>query len=497
MDLAVRQPAEDKRLRMDSSYSPILLKNPESLGSSAAPAYSPSEPLPFIKTCTAVLEKVYYNFAIAADAISHNRMRALLTSLGIIFGVASVISMLAIGNGAQQEILQQIQLLGANNVIITPIVQQEEGQVAAEDDPLAQADPFTPGLTLADARSISAIVPGVKSVSPEIILETTAIRSGIRRSTKLVGVDNAYFTEASLKLQNGSMFTELQLRNAEPVCIIGQGIKTRFFPREEAVGQRIKLGKLWLTVIGVMEQRDVSVTGMEHLGIRDYDLDIYAPIETVLLRYRNRALLTASELQEGEQDELTGLSAAESENYHQLDRVVVHAQSEEYVKPIADVASRMLQRRHYGVVDYQVTVPEVLLAQQQRTRTIFNIVLVSIASISLIVGGIGIMNIMLASVMERTKEIGVRRSLGATRRDVTLQFLIEAITISFTGGIVGVLLGIVISVVIEKSAGILTLVSIPSVFLSFLVSVSVGLLFGYLPAQRASEHDPVVALRYE
>lgn len=440
-----------------------------------------------------MLDKIYYNFAIAAEAMAYNKVRALLTSLGIIFGVASVIAMLAIGNGAQQEILEQIRLLGANNIIVTPIVKQVQGAVNEENSGAAalQRDPYSPGLTLADARSITSVIPGVKAVSPEIVIESTAVRDGLRRSTKLVGVDANYFSNAETPLAQGSYFTPEQLRSSAPVCIIGHMVRARFFSRDEPIGSRIKVGSLWLTVVGVLEERGVAGRDLEHLGIRDYNLDIYAPINTVLLRYENRARLTRQDLQADEDND------RRSENYHQIDRLIVRAEQSSLVSPVAEIMSRMLQRRHNGVVDYQVTVPEVLLEQEQRTQRIFNIVLGSIASISLIVGGIGIMNIMLASVMERIKEIGVRRSLGATRRDVVLQFLIEAVTISFTGGVIGIILGVVVSFIIARSTGIVTLVSPESIVLSFFVSVSVGLVFGLLPAKRAAEHDPVVALRYE
>lgn len=443
-----------------------------------------------------MLDKLSHNIAIAAESMLHNRLRALLTSLGIIFGVGSVISMLAIGNGAQQEILEQIKLLGANNVIITPVVEQTEGAVsdemAAQSQAGEEANPFSPGLTVRDAESILSIVPGIAAVSPEMVIETMAIRSGMRRSTKLVGVEQAYFEDSDFQLESGSFFTRHQIENAETVCIIGQHVKTRFFAKEEPLGKRIKCGNLWLTVVGVLEQRDVDAQQLDHLGLRDFNLDIYTPLRTIFLREENRAKITAQDIQDAGRNR----NAADN-NYHQLDRLVVRVSSSDIVKPVADVITRMLQRRHNGVVDYQVLIPEVLLQQERRTQSIFNIVLAAIASISLVVGGIGIMNIMLASVMERTKEIGIRRSLGATRRDIILQFLIEAMTISFTGGIIGILLGVVISVVIEQMTGIVTIVSAVSILLSFFVSVSVGLIFGLLPAKKASDNHPVTALHYE
>ncbi len=446
-----------------------------------------------------MLRKLTYNFRLAFESISHNKVRAILTSLGIIFGVASVISMLSIGRGAEQEILEQMKLLGTNNVIIKPVVEQEEGEVSAEEEgDEGEARPFSPGLTIADAQSIVELVPGVESVSPEVESETMAIRAGRRRSIKLVGVDKSYFETGQFTLSEGTFFTDAHLDEAIPVCVIGHAIKTRFFAGEPPLGRRIKCGSLWLTVVGVLEQRDLSDASLEHLGIRNYNLDVYTPISTQLLRFSNRAQLTEQDIRDAERANRRGASGGQSsDNYHQIDRLTVRVEHSGLVQPVADVVSRMLERRHHGVVDYEVIIPEVLLAQERRTQTIFNVVLAAIASISLIVGGIGIMNIMLASVLERIREIGIRRSIGATRRDVTLQFLVEAVAISFSGGVLGVLLGVLLSLGIETSTGINTIVTTPSVLLAFLVSVGVGLIFGLIPAQRAAGMDPVEALRHE
>ncbi len=445
-----------------------------------------------------LIEKLTYNFNIALEAIAYNKLRALLTSLGIIFGVGSVIAMLAIGSGARQEILDQIRLLGANNIIITPIVRQEEGAVEEEGNTdLNEKQPFSPGLTLADAASIRALVPRVATVNPEIVVETVALRPGFRRTTKLVGVENNFFVTSGFELAQGQFFSDEHMRSNAPVAIIGQDVKTKFFAKEEAIGNRIKCGQLWLTVIGVLEERNIDAKSIERLGIRNYDLDIYTPITTMLLRFENRAQVTGQEILQAQQEQQQGATATKSENYHQLDRLVIGVEGSEFVQPVADVITRMLERRHYGVVDYEVTIPEMLLEQEQRTQNLFNIVLAAIASISLVVGGIGIMNIMLASVMERIKEIGIRRSLGATRQDVHMQFLIEAMALSFTGGVIGILVGLAISVGIQQATGIETIVSLFSVLLAFVVAVTVGLVFGFLPARRAAEHNPVEALRHE
>jgi putative ABC transport system permease protein len=437
---------------------------------------------------------------IALEAITHNKLRAVLTSLGIVFGVGSVISMLAVGTGAKQEILEQMKLLGANNIIITPIVEQEEGKVAEDDlQKKTEKKRFSPGLTLEDARGIQETLPGIEFVSPEVVVETMVIREGLKRTSKLVGVDSTYFISTDFELERGRIFSAKNLELSSPVAVIGHAIKTRFFAKEDPIGGKIKCGNLWLTVIGVLRERSISKENIQHLGLRDYNYDVYTPVSTLLLRYKNRTLITRLDIQRASRE--TGGDNSDQEkkvvNYNQLDRLVVRVSASEHMAGLAEVISRMLQRRHNQVVDFQVTVPEQLLRQEQRTKDIFNVVLGAIASISLIVGGIGIMNIMLASVMERTKEIGIRRATGATRRDITLQFLSEATMISVTGGIIGIVLGVSLSVAIHYFAGVLTIVTAISVFLSFIISISIGIAFGILPARRAAEQDPVVSLRYE
>ncbi|MEK6651020.1 MAG: FtsX-like permease family protein, partial [Bacteroidota bacterium] len=369
-----------------------------------------------------------------------------------------------------------------------------------ESGKAAEKKRFTTGLTISDAAAIQATIPEVDFVSPEIVVETTVIREGLKRSGKLVGVDTTYFATTEFRLISGGGFTPSHVAASAPVCVIGYGIRTKFFAREEPIGKRIKCGGLWMTVVGVLEERHISKQNIQHLGLRDYNMDVYTPVTTLLIRYKNRTLVTRQAVQEasrafrGNDDAAADKKAV---NYHQLDRLIVRMSESRFMGPAAEVLTRMLQRRHNGVVDYQVTVPEVLLQQEQRTKEIFNIVLGAIASISLLVGGIGIMNIMLASVLERTKEIGIRRSLGATRRDVILQFLSEAVSISVVGGCIGVLVGAGMSYGVAQFTEIRTIISLDSILLSFLISISVGILFGILPARRAAHQDPIVALRYE
>lgn len=446
-----------------------------------------------------------FSLRTALEALAHNKLRAALTSLGILFGVASVIAMLAIGKGAEQEILEQMRLLGSNNVVITPLVEQKEE--TAKDEGVKEPKKYSPGLTAEDADAIRQILSDVETTSAEIVLNTLITREGRRRSGKLVGVDTTYFRLSNLELARGSWFAPVQVERGRPVAIIGHGIRTRFFTTEDPIGKSVKVGDSWLTVIGVLKDRKLSDQTAQRLGIRDANMDVYVPLHTVLVRYRNRSQLTQQEIERasrafsdgppGQADAEDPAVRAERTNYHQLDRIVVRVREASMVPSVAAVLQRMLARRHNAVIDFEINVPELLLKQEQRTKTIFNVVLGAIASISLIVGGIGIMNIMLASVLERIREIGVRRAMGATQKDILSQFLIEAVLISVAGGVAGILVGGGISLGIEQLAGIRTSVSALSVMLAFGVSFTVGIVFGIVPAHRASRQNPVVCLRYE
>ncbi|CAN5895265.1 ABC transporter permease [soil metagenome] len=450
----------------------------------------------------ALAAHIMFSGGIAAEAVVHNKLRASLTSLGILFGVASVIAMLAIGNGAEQEILAQMKLLGANNIVITPIIEQKEGK-NEKDDTKKQAKKFTPGLTYLDAPAITATLAAVHATSSEVVINSVITREGHHRSGKVVGVDSNYFDVSNLHLAEGANFLPRHFAQALPVAIIGPGVKSRFFTSESPVGHPIKVGTQWLTVVGVLEDRKVSSETAKHLGIRDANMDVYVPLQSMLLRYRNRGEVTQSEMEVAAQEANSNDSTqtdeqrAEKRNYHQLDKVIVQVASSQDVSAVADVVRRMLQRRHNDVTDFEISVPELLLKQEQNTKAIFNVVLGAIASISLIVGGIGIMNIMLASILERIKEIGVRRAMGATQKDVLAQFLSEAVMISLAGGIAGIIVGCILAVVIEHIAKIHAIVSITSVVVAFGVSVAVGLVFGIMPARNAAKQDPIVCLRYE
>ncbi len=458
-----------------------------------------------MKINTLFSPRLLANLFIAIDAVIANKLRSLLTALGIIFGVAAVIAMLAIGNGAQQEILNQIKLVGVNNIVIKPIVEQKEEKI---EEKVGKKDKkkFSPGLTIRDVKSIQATIPGLTKLSPEIILDTYVIRQGLRRSAKLVGVEPAYFDIFNFKLSEGQLFNDGQRKAGSPVCIIGYGIRTKFFPTENPIGKSIKVGPHWLTIVGILGERAVSSTSISKLGIRDFNMDVYAPLQTILIRYKNRDLITAEGIRlaamkgRGMVFNNNGTNQETEEqkkNYHQLDRLVIQVDETPKLQATAEVLSRLLQRKHYDVVDYEIEIPELLLKQQQRTNDIFNYVLGAIAGISLLVGGIGIMNIMLASVLERIKEIGLRLSIGAKKSDVVQQFLFEAIMISVSGGLIGVILGITMAYVVSTVADIPTIISFTSILLSFGVAATVGLVFGIAPARKAASQDPITSLRYE
>ncbi len=447
-----------------------------------------------------ILEKYFHNLNIALEAVIDNRFRSVLTALGIIFGVAAVIAMLAIGTGARQEILDQMKMVGINNIIIRPIWAEDDNR----DESMKGR--FSPGLTLQDVESIARIVPTVQRVSPEVEISAYAMRSGIRRPVRVAGVTPDYFDVFLLGLARGSMFTPMQIQDGAPVAIIGNNIRAIFFGNTDPIGKQIKAGNNWLTVIGVVEDRMVTEDAVRSLGVSEFNNVIYVPVQTMLLRFKDRSVVKIDQIQSMRISGRGGRmmissgndeDAEKFENYHQLDRAVVQVESSEQLIPTANVVRRMLVRRHNNVEDFEVIIPELLLQQEQRTKDIFNIVLGAIAGISLIVGGIGIMNIMLASVMERTREIGIRLAVGAKKTDVVFQFLSESTLISVVGGIIGIFLGIGLSRGIMHFTDILTIVSLSSVIISFGVAAGVGIVFGYMPAKKAAAKDPVSSLRYE
>ncbi len=454
-----------------------------------------------------LMKRYFHDIIIALESILSNKLKSILTALGIIFGVAAVITMLAIGKGAQQEILEQIKMVGVNNILITPIV--EENSSESEDsgeEGARQQNKFSRGLSLMDVEAIKEVIPSVQRISPEVSLNSFVLQNGRRSPAKIIGISTDYFELYNLALEEGTFFNDMHKEHGVTVCIIGANIKTKFFSKTDPVGQYIKFGNVWLKIIGVLEKTEVGLTGFETKGVNVYNDNIYIPVKTMLMRFQNRALVNTRDnsgisISGGPGFMSVSMSSIPgqntSKNYHQLDRIIVQVKETEQINSTTEILSRMMQRRHQDVKDFEITVPELLLKQQQRTKDVFNIVLGAIASISLVVGGIGIMNIMFASVMERIKEIGTRLAIGAKKTDIIVQFLAEAVFISVTGGFIGVFLGIILARLIEELSDILTIVSPFSVLVAFGVSAAVGIIFGYSPAKRAAGKDPIESLRYE
>lgn len=460
-----------------------------------------------------MFRRYIHDVVIAVEAIMANKLKSILTALGIIFGVAAVISMLAIGQGAQKEILDQIKLVGVNNIIIEPIIDQSKSSSSSsQEEGEKESKKFSAGLNLLDVNAIRSVLPTVKQVSSEIELNSFVQHDQIRRPTVLMGVNPSYFTLFNLDLEKGDLFNSIHENNGQSVCVIGSNVAALLFPAEDPLGQVLKVGHNWLRVIGVLRKRDVVVSSSSAgLGISNTNDQVFIPSRTMLVRYLNRAILNSKMGEVSSAIQIFGggmgiriagslttgseSGTATETNYNQLDKVIIQVNETEDLRSTTEIVTRMLMRRHNGVADFKITVPELLLKQQQRTKDIFNIVLGAIASISLIVGGIGIMNIMLASVMERIREIGTRQAIGASRKDIVVQFLSESTLISIVGGMIGVILGFLLSWLITEFADILTIVTPFSVFVAFGVSAAVGIVFGYLPAKRAADQDPVESLR--
>ncbi|QIA07200.1 ABC transporter permease [Draconibacterium halophilum] len=456
------------------------------------------------------IKRYLHDILIAVEAIIANRLKSILTALGIIFGVAAVISMMAIGNGAEQEILEQIKLVGVNNIVITPssysLSDGNGGESNGSGQPTAKN--FSKGLTLLDVEAIKKIVPTVERITPVISFNYSALLNGISKPVVLEGIENHYFDLFNMQLAEGKRFNSAQIEKGLPVCVVGNNIKEQFFRQQDPIGKYIKCGQIWLKIIGVVERRDYTASASDELGISSSDNKIFIPVQTMLLRFKNRSLIRADEVLSANKggggdgmvviyggQEQTEEPVDTDNNLNQLDKIIVQIKETEQLNNSATLIKRMMLRRHSELYDFEVTIPELLLKQQQKTKKIFNIVLGVIAGISLVVGGIGIMNIMLASVLERIREIGVRQALGAKQKDIIAQFLSESTLISLTGGIIGIILGVVLSKIITAVFDIKTIVSAFSIVIAFGVSVGVGIIFGYLPAKRAASNDPVVSLR--
>ncbi len=398
-----------------------------------------------------------------------HKLRSLLTMMGMIFGVGAVVAMLSITAGAQKEMVSFIDLLGVNNIII-------EAKEAVDRDELQTRRTISSGLTFRDYRAIQQTVTGIEAMTPRKRFKPSKVLpKTANESPLLIGVLSNYMQIQSLRSVEGRFFTDQENETSAPVCVLGETAKVNLLGFEPAVGKFVKVDNVWLQVIGVLAAQATADSGSSGLEVVDRNNMVIAPLNTVMRRFED----TNSYLK----DEIDGIYI----------RVAPGTDSVE----TASVVEAILATTHKDAGDTTVVVPAGLLAQRRQTQFVFQVVMIAIAGISLLVGGIGIMNIMLATVLERTREIGIRRAIGARQSDIVRQFLTEAIMISIVGGLIGIAFGVGLAQAIGIFAGWSTVVTGSSIAVASGVSVFIGLLFGIYPAVQAAKLDPIEAIRYE
>ena len=416
-----------------------------------------------------LLQSVLPEIYMGLSSLLVHKLRTGLTMLGMIFGVGAVVAMLAITAGVEKEMLSYIDLLGVNNIII-------EAKEAVDRNELQARRAVSPGMTFRDFRAIMENTQGLEKATPRKrfkplkVLPKTAAEPPM-----LIGVEPSYRDIQSLKLVEGRFFNDEENNTAAAVCVLGETAKVNLLGYEPAVGKFVKINDTWLQVIGVMASQSGGDTDVEGVEILSRNNLVVSPLRTVMFRFEDGNSFL--------KDEIDGIYL----------RVKPGTDSIE----TAAVINAILAAVHKDAGDYTVTVPAGLLEQKKRTSDIFKIVMICIAGISLLVGGIGIMNIMLATVLERTREIGIRRAIGARQADIVRQFLTEAVMISIIGGFLGIVFGVTLAQIIAAAAGWSTVVTFTSIAVAFGVSVGIGLLFGIYPAVQAAKLDPIEAIRYE
>ena len=409
-------------------------------------------------------------------SLALHKLRSALTALGIIFGVASVIAMLSIGEGASLEAQEQIRLLGTNNVIVRSVKPPEDSDAKTATKRMTEY-----GLTYTDADIILDTIPAVETITPMRDIRKD-VRYGVRRmDARVIGTVPEYPRVINLHVGKGRFLNVVDEREAANVCVLGSAVAKELFTYHDPLGSDIKVGTDYYRVVGVMATRG-ECKDKRSPTTEDFDRDVYIPLSAARRRF-GEIIVKAS----------SGSFDIEKVELHQIN---VRVRSTEEVMATARAIRAVLEKTHKKT-DHEMTVPLELLRRAEETKRLFSIVLGSIGGISLLVGGIGIMNIMLATITERTREIGIRRALGAKRGDITMQFLIETVILSCSGGLLGVALGLGIPRVVTKFADMQTVTTVQSLVLAFSISAATGIIFGLYPAWRAAHMDPIEALRHE
>ena len=417
--------------------------------------------------------RLFRNIQLGIKNLMMHKLRSFLTVLGMVFGVGSVIAMLSVGEGASKEALDQIRKLGSNNIILTSVKPIEE-----EITTTRPAYMSVYGLLYEDDLRIRETMPTVLRTVPVKLIRKDAFFGERSLELRIVGTTPDWFDLVNRQIIAGRVLSPEDFNKHAGVCVLTEYGARRLLATEHTIGQPVRIGGEYFKVIGIVQ----SEQGRDDAQAPDQEVDAYLPLSTARERYGEAIWRRTA-----------GTRSSERVELHKL---LVQVKSIEHVEPTAAAIQAMLQRFHKKN-DYRVEVPLALLQQAEATKRRFNIVLGSIAAISLLVGGIGIMNIMLASVMERTREIGIRRAIGAKRKQIIGQFLIETVVLSTVGGLIGIAIGIFLAWLITHFSGMPTIVPGYGIVLSLGISVSVGVLFGLYPAIRAARLDPIVALRHE
>lgn len=422
---------------------------------------------------------------LGVKSLALHKLRSILTMLGIIFGVCSVIAMLAIGEGASYSAQEEIKKLGSRNIIIRSLKPPEDArQQSGGGGGGGRGAALDYGLTYQDAARLQATIPGVQQVLPMRIIRENVRFDQNTIASQIIGTLPSYPDIAGVDVVRGRFLTYLDDVQQENVCVLTAGLAERLFPYQDPLQHSVKIDEFYYQVVGLVQERNLPEHRAQSGQMEGEPLDnnVYIPLATARSRFGEVLVRRTASSVETEKVEL-----------HQITLQMRDTAAVE----TGDPQIKTLLARFHNRNDYELIVPLQLLRQAERTKRIFNVVLGSIAAISLLVGGIGIMNIMLATVTERTREIGVRRALGARKSDITTQFLVETIVLSIGGGLIGVVVGVVIPFLVSHLTDMKTIVTFWSVVVAFGISGAIGIIFGLYPASAAADLDPIEALRHE